>query len=378
MGNDILERLYAIDPAILLDIVRQDQKDPFFKIAQWNVKRLSDKGIANPNGLWLFSGEGSNGEEKRSWSVVLKILGRQEEEPPAHDLWYWKREHLLAQSGLTENSIVKAPRFYHSEELPDGAWVWMEHVEDHSHDEWTLDEYAFAAHHLGRWNSAYLTGTSLPDKDWLTRQHYRTWLSWMNVEEDWKVPLNQKYVSKEARNRYDHLWNEREKFYEALESLPQVFSHFDCQRRNLFIRQGKDQQRELVVLDWAQCGIGAVGGELNWLVGMSSALLEWPASDLFNLDRTAFQSYIQGLQEGGWSGDVNIVRLGYVAMLAVFMGCVFPGFTAWWCSSENRASALQIVGFAEEELFLRVLPLLNYALDCADEARSLMKKPGLL
>jgi hypothetical protein len=35
-------------------------------------------------------------------------------------------------------------------------------------------------------------------------------------------------------------------------------------------------------------------------------------------------------------------------------------------------------GFAEEELYAHWLPLLSYALDCADEARALMEQPGLV
>jgi hypothetical protein len=377
MDNDMLEKLNAIDPAILTDVVRQDQNNPFFEITEWNVKRLSDKGVANPDGLWLFSGQGNNGKEKQLWSVVLKILERQEEEPSTDDLWYWKREYLLAQSRLTENIAVKAPRFYHSEETSDGAWIWMEHVGDHHPGKWTLDEYAFAAYQLGRWNSTYLIGTPLPNANWLTRQHYRTWLSFVNPEEDWKFSLNQKHVSNEVRNRYERLWKAREKFYGVLERLPQVFSHFDSQRRNLLICTGRNHQDELVALDWAQCGIGAAGAELNWLVGMSSALMEWQPIDLPKLDTVAFQNYVQGLQEGGWSGDVDVVRLGYVSMLAVFMGCAFPSLVAFWCSAEKRELALQILGLAEEELFLQTLPLLHYALDCADEARSLMKKLGV-
>jgi hypothetical protein len=377
MGNETLERLNATDPAVLTDIVRQDQNNPTFEITEWNVKRLSDKGIANPDGLWLFSGWGNSGKEIYPWSVVLKILERQEEEPPADDLWHWKREYLLAQSRLTENIVVKAPRFYHSEESPDGAWIWMEEVEDHHPGKWTLDEYAFAANQLGRWNSIYLMGAPLPNANWLTRGHYRTWLSFVNPEEDWKFSLNQKYISHEVQTRYEHLWNERKTFYKALEALPQVFSHFDSQRRNLLICKNKNHQSELIALDWAQCGIGPAGAELNWLVGMSSALLEWQPADLLKLDAVAFENYMQGLQEGGWSGDVNIIRLGYVIMLAVFMGCAFPGFAAFWSSAEKREFAIQILGLAEEELFLQTLPLLYYALDCADEARTLKKKLGL-
>ena len=104
--------------------------------------------------------------------------------------------------------------------------------------------------------------------------------------------------------------------------------------------------------------------------------LEWTPLDIVTLEKTAFRSYIHGLRDTGWSGDMNIVRLGYVAMFAVFFGCAFPGFTAAWCSVESREEALQIFGFAEEELFWKVLPILDYSLDRADEARSLMKKLG--
>lgn len=378
MAEDLLVKLETIEKRILTDVIRQDRQNESFEVTDWSVRRLSDKGIANPNGLWLFSGQGNDGSNTQSWSVVLKILQHQEQEPAQSDLWYWKREFLLAQSGLTTHlpGQVKAPRYYQFQEMPDSAWIWMEYVKDDCHGIWALNEFAFAAYQLGRWNSTYLTGTPLPDENWLTRQHYRTWLNWMNLEEAWKLPLNQKHISKEVRKRYDHLWSERGSFCGVLEGLPQVFSHFDCQRRNLLIHLGRDQQKELVILDWAQCGIGAVGAELNWLIGMSSALLEWPPSDLPKLDTAVFQSYIQGLQAGGWSGDVRIVRLGYVTMLAVFMGCIFPGIAAFWCSSENRDFALQIFGFAEEELFFKWLPMLYYALDCADEARSLMSNLG--
>ena len=376
MSDDLLEKLKAIDPAILTDVIRQDQNNPSFEITEWNVKRLSDKGIANPDGLWLFSGRGNNGKEAQRWSVVLKILERQEYEPPADDLWHWKREYLLAQSRLTENTLVKAPRFYASEETVEGAWIWMEHVEEQHAGKWTLDAYAFAAYQLGRWNSIYLTGTPLPNANWLTRQHYRTWLSFVNPEEDWKFWLNQKHIPNEVRDQYQHLWNEREIFFKALEGLPQVFSHFDSQRRNLLVCKNKNHQNELIALDWAQCGLGAAGAELNWLVGMSSLLMEWLPVDLPTLDAVAFQNYIQGLQEGGWSGDANVIRLGYVTMLAVFMGCAFPSLASFWSSAEKREFALQILGLAEEELFLQTLPLLHYALDCADEARILMKKLG--
>lgn len=129
-------------------------------------------------------------------------------------------------------------------------------------------------------------------------------------------------------------------------------------------------------MDSAQCGVGAIGAELNWLIGMSTALLEWTPLDVSKLDNVTFQSYVQGLQDTGWSGDVNIVRFGYVTMLTVFFGCGLPAIPTWWCLTENKSFGLQQFNLAEEELYVKWLPVFDYTLDCADEARTLMRKLG--
>ena len=378
MGNDILSKLLTIDPEILIKVVRQDQRNPTFEITRWTVQRLSDKGIRNPDGLWLYSGEGNDGSQARPWSVVLKIIERTEEEVPVSDFWYWKRELLWVQSGLMERmpGPVKGPRFYGAEETSDGAWLWQEHIIQQRPDPWSLEDYAFAARQIGLWNGAYACGTPLPDEPWFTRRHYRSWYTQTNPEKDFKFPLNQKYITGNIRSRYDRLWTERELFYQVLETLPQMFSHFDSQRRNLFIRKGTDDQDELILVDWALCGLGPLGAEMTLLIGMSAALLDWPSSEVGQLDRVAFENYLKGLAEAGWSGDVDIVRLAYTAWLTIWFGVVFPNITALWCTPDFRPYSLQQFGFAEEDLCQKWLPVFHYALDCADEARSLMNKTG--
>jgi hypothetical protein len=44
MIDDLPARLQAVDPAVLADMVRQDQRSSSFEIADWSVRRLSDKG----------------------------------------------------------------------------------------------------------------------------------------------------------------------------------------------------------------------------------------------------------------------------------------------------------------------------------------------
>jgi hypothetical protein len=371
--------LQRVDPAVIEEVVRQDQRSPTFEIDHWEVVRLSTKGIRNTEGLFLFRGKGEDRRGVRSWSVVLKVLFPQEPEPPLNDRRNWRRELLVAESGLLESlpGPVRAPRFYRVDRWPDESWLWMEHIESRQRNPWALEKYAFAAKQLGRWNGACLVERPLPTAPWLARQHYRTWLSRADPQKYWQFPLHQKYIRARTRDRLEQLWAERESFFQVLEALPQCFSHFDSQRRNLFIVQRQDGSDELVLIDWALCGLGPLGAELYALVGMSSILLEWSPAALPELDAAAFGSYLSGLQEAGWRGDARRVRLGYVAWLAVWVGCIYLLAQARWCSPEQRSRAIQQFGMAEEELYIASLPCLYYVLDCADEVRRLMRELGL-
>lgn len=58
----MLEQLQAMEPGVLPDVVRQDQRDPNFILRDLTVRLSSDKGAVNPEGLWCFSGHGQRGD----------------------------------------------------------------------------------------------------------------------------------------------------------------------------------------------------------------------------------------------------------------------------------------------------------------------------
>jgi hypothetical protein len=380
MSDDILSRMHAIDMAILTDVVRKDKHNPAFEISEWSVRRLSEKGMMNPDGLWLFSGQGHAGDAVQAWSVVLKIFNRPEEESPPDEPGFWRREMLLAQSGLLERlpGPVRGALLYRTDEYPDSIWLWMEHIAEQQPKAWTLEQCAFAACQLGLSSGAWLKEMPFKEESWFARRHYLSWLNLINIEKDWDFPLNRTHVPADLRRRYDQLWAEREVFYKVLDALPGVFSHFDFQCRNLFLRKDFTGQEQIVAIDWALCGMGPLGAELNGLVADNGIMLEWPPADLPALEAVAFPSYIQGLDQAGWTGEIDIVRLGYVAWRAAYYALMFPAWIAWWCSDENAQFASQIYGLAQEELFWKLLPLLEFSLDGADEARQLMKKTKML
>ena len=114
------------------------------------------------------------------------------------------------------------------------------------------------------------------------------------------------------RARHTQLLAERERFSRALDVLPHTFAHLDAQYRNVLLREGATGQREVILIDWAHCGVAPLGAELNALVGTSSLMFGWPPAQARQLDRIVFASYLDGLAASGWTGDARQARLGYV------------------------------------------------------------------
>jgi hypothetical protein len=109
----------------------------------------------------------------------------------------------------------------------------------------------------------------------------------------------------------------------------------------VLLREGATGQPEVVLIDWADCGVAPLGAELNALVGTSSLVFGWPPAQARELDQIVFASYLDGLAASGWAGDARQVRLGYVGWCALYYGRIFPGFFRFWCMPDNRSFALQ-------------------------------------
>lgn len=375
----MLEQLKALDPAVLTDVVRQDQRNVAFEITDWDVQRLSDKGIINPDGLFLFSGNGHDGAAAQPWSIVLKVLTDPGQEVDPSNLWYWKREMLANRSGLLANlpGPVLAPRCYGIADQPKGSWIWMEHILAKSDQRWTTADYAFAAHQAGCFNAAYLTGTPLPNYPWLCKDHTRGWLDTADIASAWENPYIRRAFPASIQDRIMRLSAEREHFYAALNSLPQVFSHFDYMRRNLFIRALPKSGDEIVAVDWALCGIGAVGSEAATLVGSSALLCELQPPEWSDVEASVLDAYLAGLRDARYEVNSDHVHLGYAAWMALWTGLGNPACTAWWAHDENRSLIQQAFGCSLETMIAHEAALCEFSLNRADEARRLMRKLNL-
>jgi hypothetical protein len=377
MTTNQLQTLAALDSTRLTEIVRRAQASPSFEIESWDVKHLSSDGMINPEGLFLFSGEGSDDRGRRPWSVVLKSIQSQTSEPDLSDAWHWKREYWAMESGLLSKlpGPLVPPRCYGVKEQPDGAWIWMEHILDRSPRRWGTDEFVFTAEQLGRTTGAWLSSETQLDYPWLSRGLAHTWSEdFAPSEEVWANEYVSQAWPSSMRERLMAVWAERARLNAVLESLPQTFAHFDSQRRNLMIRGRPDGEDELVAVDWAWCGIGPVGADAAILIGNSMILYEADPKTGAQLGEAVFQAYLAGLQAAGWTGNIDEVRLAYAATNALFCGVTAPHLLTIVTKPEWIARMKENFGVDSSECIEHSVSMGAFGVELGEEALRLMSR----
>ena len=89
-------------------------------------------------------------------------------------------------------------------------------------------------------------------------------------------------------------------------------------------------------MDWALCGISALGSELCPLIYASTLYGDFPSQQIEQLEAACFPAYLRGLREAGWDGRDELVRLGYLAFSSLLFTVLIPGSLTWFNSPEQR------------------------------------------
>jgi hypothetical protein len=253
----------------------------------------------------------------RDGDVVRKVLTQRREAPegwkastdPRH--WnYWRREALVYETDLPGAIGIGAPRIDSVTELADGdVELRLEYVEGRHAKTMTIDDLEAAAGDLGRAQGA----SDLPRHDWLSRGFLRDYTQsrptrWELLDDDeaWQLPLIREHFPPQVREGLVKLHRRRESLLRLMESLPRTLCHLDVWPNNLIRRPNG----EVVFLDWAFVGDGAVGEDIGNLVPDSVFDLQLPHEALDELDVRLTAAYVRGLREAGWRGDERVVRLG--------------------------------------------------------------------
>ncbi|HEU5086339.1 MAG TPA: phosphotransferase, partial [Roseiflexaceae bacterium] len=189
-------------------------------------------------------------------------------------------------------------------------------------------------------------------------------------------PVTQLWYPADRKARTLRLLAQREIFLAILDRLPPVLCHNDAHRLNLLLRKQPDGQYQTVALDWAFAGRGAPGADTSELVMTSIFFLEYDPAQLADLATSVLDGYVAGLHDTGWDGDVRLVRLGYLASVALGFAISMPGWTGFMLGEEQRANTIQQFDRSADEIARAWVVLWEYAHTCADQARALMQELG--
>ncbi len=251
--------------------------------------------------------------------TVHKRIGRGKVGVPArwrasddtHHWNWWEREAHAYRSaelaaslagtglGLAEVDVV---------EEESGYSLHLEWVDGTPGTAFEIADHVALAAGLGRWQARPPLHEA-----WLSRGFIRGYSASKPVPSvsaaAWHAPLVRDLWPSGLETGWRSLVAARERLLGIMERLPRATSHLDVWPPNVVRRPGG----EVVLVDWAFCGDGAVGEDLGNLVPDSVFDLFWPADRLCELTEAAYAAYIAGLREGGWTGDETLVRLGMTA-----------------------------------------------------------------
>jgi hypothetical protein len=384
------EMVARVDPDTITSVARQVLGNPAAEVNGWEHRAFGG-GVGQVWGTSCtlrVTGTAVDRGSEQTWSAVLKLwrvpaTGDGPANDPTHNQ-YWRREIATYESDLAAHlpEGLAMPRCYGVVEMGDAVQLWIEDVP--AVCAWSVERYALAARHLGRFNGRYLAGRPLPAYPWLVRGWLRNRADaqapfWASLDEHRAHPLFATVLPGDAPERSRALFAGRENLFRALDRLPHCLAHQDAGQRNLLSRADTTGQAETVAIDWAYTGVAPLGTEVSPL-GFSDAM--WgngvAVDDLPTLDAAIFEGYLTGLRDTGWCGDARLARLGHALNTAFRFGpaLVVPRW-AVTAPEEQRRALTDSIGEPYENLVARYGRMQPYVLGLADEARGLIAALGL-
>jgi hypothetical protein len=266
-----------------------------------SVEPLGDATPAATAGVWRVRTDND--------AAILKVIRH---DPFGNERWpssevesdpyYWRREPLAYSSGLLDGlEGLHAPRCRLCRERGDGTialWLGDAGVQP----EWTVERFRTVARDLGHMQGR-LAACPLGEP-WLSRAWLRRYLElrarWIDGYRDGP------YAAEVER-----IWARRDRILARVDAAPQTLCHFDFYPANIF------GEKETVVIDWAYCGVGALGVDAGNL--LPDAIFDgFVALDEAEAVRDAvWEGYFTGLADARLSFDADEVRYVFLAATAL-------------------------------------------------------------
>ncbi|WP_372631164.1 aminoglycoside phosphotransferase family protein [Cohnella sp.] len=303
-------------------------------------------GCKTPNfttsGIFRLHGLVKLDNELKPWCVILKIIKPDTaEKDNAEHHNYWRREAFVFESGILRGfpDSVRAAEHFLVEEQPDGTvWLWMEFVEgEYAH---TVEQFAYIARQLGRFNGAYLTGLHpLPNQEWICRAWLKSWTTASRMY----APNMEEYASRisaeEDRNIwawYQEILRNLEAAIDSLQQLPRVLAHQDLSQMNMLLVQQEKNDNRLVLIDWQFMSLSGIGEDLGKLFGVNLSLGIIAPDQYIRLQTSVYDAYLEGLREAGWQGNAELARYGFCLSMALRSVWEVPQYFSVMAQLENE------------------------------------------
>ena len=377
----------GLDRAVLTPVVRRVCGGETAIPRTWRVAPVRYANLATATrGLFRVAGTADDRGVERRWSAILKAVRAPGDarDQPGHPYWWWREAQLYRSGLLPQTGGFVAPRCYAVHERPDGAaWLWLEDLGEED-GAWPLGRYRLAAEHLGRFQGERSPAADYPTSGALSRDLLRAWVEDsahlippMRRPEVWAHPLLRRAFPSPPAGAVLALWDERERWFRALERAPQVFSHHDFWRGNLFARRDAGGGERTVAIDWELAGLGAAGEDAGNLLGASLLNLDVAADRAAALRDQIVDGYLAGLRGAGWSGDAGEVRavlLATAAFRCLFSTAGWPVAIALDGSGRSAAQTERQWGRPLDAILGQWAAVTAFLLAAAGEARQLLDR----
>ncbi|GAA1577471.1 hypothetical protein GCM10009804_37560 [Kribbella hippodromi] len=227
---------------------------------------------------------------------------------------YWRREVEVYRDQKLRADLAEAGLLLPQaevEEHADRAVLLMEDIGGTPGTQFGLAEHAALARACGRWQAR-----PVADRPWTSRGFIRDYsttrdVPWHLLADDaaWKQPIIQETWPSELREAWTHLVAHRDELLDLVAALPRTQCHLDFWVSNVIQRP----TGELALFDWSFTGDGALGEDIGNHIPDAVFDLFWPAEQMPELADACVSNYLDGLQDAGWRGDSDQVRLAVMA-----------------------------------------------------------------
>lgn len=352
----------------------------------WSVAPMSVVSAGNGTiGFFNVTGNVKIDGSLSPWSSVVKVLDPDDFSAGSSKMQSARNE-LNALQAPELRSITTGMRcvpIFGLMSTDDSVYLlWMKDLSGGITTPWDAETYIRVARDVGEFGALW-PEESRPAGSWITTdpsasrieqvvvgmpEYYKT------LRENENHPYVLTLAGNQGLDNIFSLIDDASVAVKATRSLPRSVAHHDCHARNLFPWTEPDGRSITYAVDWASTGLAPIGTDGGSLVGGGIAWTQDEADMIDSNESAIFDSYVTGLVDSGWQGEVRDIRVAYLAQLSSYI-VMFPFFVTRFLSEAGGGKNFRKrMGVDEQEAVAQVTERIRVFRPLLDEAVALAKQ----